>query len=226
MRTPQRLSKTVTAAVLGATLALAVGGTGAASAATPAPGAPVAKAAAKAALTPATRPSAAKLLPWRSASASEARFQKWAGNILDSCLPARTMSTSGVSATSDGINRIGDSFPETPLGLIGECVGGTHQRYITRAFTTGPADYAELRARLIALGYPAARIYQMRDHTGQPVARIDLRLPRPDGRLASAAVDVTAYRTLVTAEPFGVPASPEVHVTLVEREPEIYWPTS
>ncbi|MFI8370511.1 hypothetical protein [Streptomyces sp. NPDC085466] len=216
MRTVQRLPKTVTAAVLGALL-LTAGGTGTASAATPADQAAARTAAKAKAARALVKPPVAKppvRTPW--GAPTEARFRTWAGNLVDSCLPSRPQGT-GLSAAT------GTTVDELPLGLIEQCVGGYHHQRITRAFPTGPADYPQLRAQLLALGYPAERIHRVHGHNSSPVARIDLRL----GRLGSdMAVDVTGYRTMVTAEPFGVPRSPEVKVTDVRRKPVIDRPQS
>ncbi|MFI8425727.1 hypothetical protein [Streptomyces sp. NPDC085479] len=216
MRTVQRLPKTVTAAVLGALL-LTAGGTGTASAATPADQV-AARAAAKAKAARAlVKPPVAKppaKAPW--GAPTEARFRMWAGNIVDTCLPSRPQGTSPTAVT-------GTTVDEVPLGLIEQCVGGHHHQRITQAFPTGPADYPRLRAQLLALGYPAERIHRIQGHHGSPVARIDLRLGRFGG---DVAVDVTGYRTMVTAEPFGVPGSFEVKVTDVRRKPVIDRPQS
>lgn len=206
MRISQRLSKPVTAAVLGAALALTAG-TGAASAA-----APAAKSPAK------TSRVQVKAGPeaWRFVPA-EPHFRKWAGNVVRSCGPARTQ-----TADTDRAQRAataGTPVPEVPLGLDDQCVAHHHQDRIIRAFTPGRTDYPALRTRLLALGYPAARIQQMRGPYGSPVARVDLRLPG-----SAMAVDVTGYGTLVTVEPFGVPASPDIDVTRVHREPVISFP--
>ncbi|MFF9146375.1 hypothetical protein ACF1BN_16090 [Streptomyces sp. NPDC014861] len=213
MRTPQRLSRTVTVTALGAVL-LTAGATGTAGAATPGPRATAAASAARAAVVK------VPALPWRDAT-PEARFRKWAGNLLDSCLPARpggaTGERAGLSATT------GTPVDEVRLGLIEQCVGDYHRRHIAQAFPTGPADYAQLRARLVGLGYPAERVHRVPGHHGSPVARIDLRLGRFGG---DVAVDVTGYRYFVTVEPFGVPASPSVDVTDVRRKPVLDGPTS
>ncbi|MFD4376100.1 hypothetical protein [Streptomyces sp. NPDC058486] len=221
MRKTQRLTKSVLAVTLGSALALTLCATGSASAATPVgKAAPVGKTATG--LDP---------VPVPEDPGPEMDFQVWAGNVLESCLPvppsgagartaaARAAAAKRAAVASSVVKKVtvapGASVGEVRLSEVGRCVGAVHQQRITGAFAEGPADYRQLRAQLIALGYPSARIHRMQEHHGQPMARIDLRLGRSDGNVA---VDVTAYRYVVTASPFGVPASPQVDVTKVRRK--------
>lgn len=104
---------------------------------------------------------------------------------------------------------------EVALNGIETCSGGEHIRLISDAFKgTGAAGYQQMADKLTALGYPAARIYQMPEHSGAPRARLDLRIM--GSRLA---LEVTATGSGVVVEAFGVPEREDVNVTQVQRKP-------
>lgn len=104
---------------------------------------------------------------------------------------------------------------EVALNGIETCVGGEHIKRVSDAFKgTGAAGYQQMADKLTALGYPAARIYKMPEHSGFPRARLDLRFM--GSRLG---LEVTATGSGVVAEAFGVPEREDVNVTQVQREP-------
>ncbi|WP_158854336.1 hypothetical protein [Saccharothrix deserti] len=104
---------------------------------------------------------------------------------------------------------------EVALNGIETCAGEEHIALISNAFEgTGAAGYQQMADKLTALGYPAARIYQMPEHSGSLHARLDLRTM--GSRLA---LEVTAAGSGVVAEAFGVPEREDVNVTQVQRTP-------
>lgn len=102
---------------------------------------------------------------------------------------------------------------EVALNGIETCSGEEHIKLIRNALKdTGTASYQQMANKLTALGYPAARIYEMPEHSGFPRARLDLRTM--GSRLA---LEVTATSSGVVAEAFGVPEREDVNVTQVQR---------
>lgn len=81
------------------------------------------------------------------------------------------------------------------------------------------ATYGEMRDKLTSLKYPAARIHRMPDFSGEPVARLDVRVGAE--RLA---LEVTGINNGVMVEAFGAPEG--VSVTEVRLEPQLDPPTS
>jgi hypothetical protein len=102
---------------------------------------------------------------------------------------------------------------EVALNGIETCSGEEHIKLISNGFEgTGVASYQQLVDKLAALGYPAARIYKMPEHSGFPRARLDLRT------LGShLALEVTATGSGVVAEAFSMPEREDVNVTQVQR---------
>jgi hypothetical protein len=104
---------------------------------------------------------------------------------------------------------------EVALNGIETCSGGEHVKLISNAFKgTGAASYQQMADKLTALGYPAARIYKMPEHSGSPRARLDLRTM--GSRLG---LEVTATGSGVVAEAFGVPEREDVNIIQVQRKP-------
>jgi len=107
-----------------------------------------------------------------------------------------------------------------PLTSTEACAAQRHQLRISRAFfRTDTATYEEMRNKLTSLRYPAARIHRMPDFSGEPVARIDLRVGAEH-----VAVEVTDYNSGVMVQAFGAPQ--DVSVTEVRLKRQLDRPTS
>ncbi|MGW7045424.1 hypothetical protein ACWGDT_22510, partial [Streptomyces avermitilis] len=101
-----------------------------------------------------------------------------------------------------------------PLTASETCAAQKHQLRVSRAFSgKDTATYGEMLDKLTSLRYPAARIHRMPDFSGEPVARIDVRVGA--GLLA---LEVTAINHGVMVEAFGAPEYASVtEVRLVRR---------
>ncbi|MFD3535503.1 hypothetical protein [Streptomyces sp. NPDC058664] len=109
------------------------------------------------------------------------------------------------------------STEEVPLASVDKCVGDAHAERIRKAFDGAvPAEYAELRKKLITLDYLPESIHRMPDHGGKPQARIDLREMSMNDNLA---LEVTTTPRGTTAEPFGAPVAQDIRITEVKRKP-------
>ncbi|MFD9326309.1 hypothetical protein [Streptomyces sp. NPDC060065] len=106
------------------------------------------------------------------------------------------------------------------LTVAEECAAQRHQLRISRAFSgIDTATYAEMRDKLTSLKYPAARIHRMPDFSGEPVARLDLRVGAEH-----LALEVTDINNGVMVQAFGAPEG--VSVTEVRLERLVDPPTS
>ncbi|WP_369171943.1 hypothetical protein AB5J49_29885 [Streptomyces sp. R28] len=76
-----------------------------------------------------------------------------------------------------------------------------------------------MRDRLASLKYPAARVHRMPDFSGEPVARLDLRVGAEH-----LALEVTDIDSGVLVRSFGAPLG--VSVTEVRLKPQLDTPTS
>lgn len=158
---------------------------------------------------------------------AEARFLELANLISQSCAPDVSGGTDEMAsaATATAAEPTPDStmpilVDEVPLTAEEECAAQRHQRRIGRAFSgTDTATYEEMQAKLTSLDYPAARIYRMPDFSGEPVARLDLRVGADH-----LALEVTDINNGVMVRAFGAPR--DVSVTEVRLEPQLDAPTS
>lgn len=161
---------------------------------------------------------------------AETRFLELASLISQSCAP--DVSSSGaddVAAASAADGTAAGPTPDStlpvlvddvPLTTEEECAGGRHALRIGKAFSgTDPATYEGMRDKLTSLRYPAARIHRMPDFSGEPVARLDLRVGAEH-----LALEVTGTHLGVMVEAFGAPEG--VSVTEVRLEPRLDPPTS
>ncbi len=102
---------------------------------------------------------------------------------------------------------------EVPLNPLDACAGDAHAERVLAAFDgTGPADYPALRRKLTGLDYPPSRIHRMPDHDGSPRARLDLRFMGDN-----LVLEITGTPHRVRVEPFGAPETEDVRVTDVRR---------
>jgi hypothetical protein len=151
---------------------------------------------------------------------AEARFLEMADLISQSCALAVSDGVDDVASAS-----VADTVADTvvdpvPLTATEECAAQRHQLRISKAFSgTDTATYDELQAKLTSLKYPAARIHRMPDFSGEPVARLDLRVGAEH-----LALEVTDINNGVMVEAFGAPEG--VSVTEVRLEPLLDEPTS
>ncbi|MGW3661400.1 hypothetical protein ACWD6R_39860 [Streptomyces sp. NPDC005151] len=159
---------------------------------------------------------------------AEMRFLELADLISQSCAPdvsstddvasASTADTTAAEPTPDSTMPI--LVDEVPLTAEEECAAQRHALRISRAFSgTDTATYEEMQKKLTSLHYPAARIYRMPDFSGEPVARLDLRVGADH-----LALEVTGTYLGVMVEAFGAPEG--VSVTEVRLEPQLDAPTS
>ncbi|MFI9170229.1 hypothetical protein [Streptomyces lincolnensis] len=161
---------------------------------------------------------------------AETRFLELASLISQSC--ARDVSSSGaddvaVASAADGT--AADPTPDSTLPILVDdvpltaaeaCAGGRHALRISKAFSgTDAATYEDVRNKLTNLRYPAARIHRMPDFSGEPVARLDLRVGAEH-----LALEVTGTHLGVMVEAFGAPEG--VSVTEVRLKPRLDPPTS
>ncbi|MFD7260430.1 hypothetical protein [Streptomyces sp. NPDC059874] len=132
--------------------------------------------------------------------------------------PASTADTAAVEPAPDSTLPI--LVDAVPLLAEEQCAAERHAGRISRAFSgADTATYEQMRQKLTSLGYPAARIHRMPDFSGEPVARLDLRVGAD--RLA---LEVTGGHLGVMVEAFGAPEG--VSVTEVRLEPQLDAPTS
>lgn len=158
---------------------------------------------------------------------AEARFLELANLIAQSCAPDVFSGTDEVASvsTATAAEPTPDStmpilVDEVPLTAEEECAAQRHQRRISRAFSgTDTATYEEVQDKLTSLDYPAARIHRMPDFSGEPAARLDLRVGAEH-----LALEVTDINSGVMVEAFGAPEG--VSVTEVRLEPQLDGPTS
>ncbi|MEU6354826.1 hypothetical protein ABZ896_36850 [Streptomyces sp. NPDC047072] len=143
---------------------------------------------------------------------AEARFLELASIIGQSC----SREVSGAAAVTASTAPVDPA----PLDPSEQCAAQRHQLRISKAFSgTDTVSYEALRDKLTTLKYPAARIHRMPDFSGEPVARLDLRVGA--GLLA---LQVTDIRKGVMVEAFGAPEG--VDVTDVRLKPPLSWPSS
>ncbi|MFE9092831.1 hypothetical protein [Streptomyces sp. NPDC007264] len=160
---------------------------------------------------------------------AETRFLELEDLILQSCAPDVFSSAGDVAAPSAAGTAATEPPPdstlpvlvdEVPLTAEEECAAERHALRIGRAFSgTDTATYEEMQQKLVSLRYPAARIHRMPDFSGEPVARIDLRVGSDH-----LAVEVTGTYLGVMVEAFGAPEG--VSVTEVRLEPQLDPPTA
>lgn len=159
---------------------------------------------------------------------AEARFLEMADLISQSCAPDVSSGVAAVASASADTTAAEPTPDSTlpvlvdpvPLTVTEECAAQRHQLRISRAFSgKDTATYGEMRDKLTSLNYPAARIHRMPDFSGEPVARLDVRVGAEH-----LALEVTAINNGVMVEAFGAPEG--VSVTEVRLEPQLDPPTS
>lgn len=156
---------------------------------------------------------------------AEARFLEMASLFSQVCAPKPSLaSVSGTDTTAAEPTPDPTSPPvlvdPVPLTATESCVAQRHQLRIGKAFSgTDTATYEELRDKLTALRYPAARIHRMPDFSGRPVARLDVRVGAEH-----LALEVTVISNSVMVEAFGAPEG--VSVTRVWLKRQVDPPTS
>ncbi|MFB7372160.1 hypothetical protein ACFC0D_20230 [Streptomyces sp. NPDC056222] len=160
---------------------------------------------------------------------AEMRFLEFADLISQSCAPDVSSSTDDVASASTDDTTAAEPTPdstmpvlvdEVPLTTEEECAAERHAWRLSRAFSgTDTATYEEMQKKLTSLNYPAARIYRVPDFSGEPVARLDLRVGADH-----VALEVTGTHLGVMVRAFGAPEG--VSVTEVRLEPQLDAPTS
>ncbi|MFF4835432.1 hypothetical protein [Streptomyces sp. NPDC001315] len=160
---------------------------------------------------------------------AETRFLELANLISQSCAPDVSNSTDDVAPASTADTTAAEPTPdstmpilvdEVPLTAGEQCAAERHARRISRAFSgMDTATYEQMQTKLTSLNYPAARIYRMPDFSGEPVARLDLRVGADH-----LALEVTGTYLGVMVEAFGAPEG--VSVTEVRLKPQLDAPTS
>ncbi|WP_405910920.1 hypothetical protein OG742_46675 [Streptomyces sp. NBC_00828] len=162
---------------------------------------------------------------------AETRFLEMADLISQICAPDVSSSVDAVASASAAVadTTAAEPTPDSTLPVLvdpvaltvaEECAAQRHQLRISRAFSgIDTATYAEMRDKLTSLKYPAARIHRMPDFSGEPVARLDLRVGAEH-----LALEVTDINNGVMVEAFGVPEG--VSVTEVRLERQVDPPTS
>ncbi|MFG2651390.1 hypothetical protein [Streptomyces sp. NPDC048436] len=160
---------------------------------------------------------------------AEARFFEMVNLISQSCAPKASSGIDTVASASVADAAAAEPTPDStlpvlvdpvPLTAAETCAAQRHQLRISRAFSgMNTATYEEMRDKLVSLKYPAARIHRMPDFSGEPVARIDLRMGAEH-----LAVEVTDINNGVMVEAFGAPDG--VSVTEVRLERRLDRPTS
>ncbi|WP_405933548.1 hypothetical protein [Streptomyces sp. NBC_00827] len=162
---------------------------------------------------------------------AETRFLEMADLISQICAPDVSSSVDAVASASAVVadTTAAEPTPDSTLPVLvdpvaltvaEECAAQRHQLRISRAFSgIDTATYAEMRDKLTSLKYPAARIHRMPDFSGEPVARLDLRVGAEH-----LALEVTDINNGVMVEAFGVPEG--VSVTEVRLERQVDPPTS
>ncbi|MFI6015884.1 hypothetical protein ACIBAG_45190 [Streptomyces sp. NPDC051243] len=160
---------------------------------------------------------------------AEARFLEMADFISQSCAPDVSGGVDDVASASVADTAAAEPTPDStlpvlvdpvPLTATEECAAERHQLRISRAFSgLDTATYEEMRDKLASLNYPAARVHRMPDFSGEPVARLDLRVGAEH-----LALEVTDIDSGVMVRAFGAPEG--VSVTEVRLEPQLDAPTS
>lgn len=160
---------------------------------------------------------------------AEARFLEMASLLSQNCDPDVSSGVDDVTSTSLAGTTAAQPTPDTtqpilvdpvPLTSSEVCAAQKHQLRISGAFLrTDTATYEEMRNKLTSLNYPAARIHRMPDFSGQPVARIDLRVGAEH-----LALEVTDLNAGLMVRAFGAPQ--DVSVTEVRLRLQLDWPTS
>ncbi|WP_326725736.1 hypothetical protein OHT59_46340 [Streptomyces sp. NBC_00243] len=160
---------------------------------------------------------------------AEARFLEMADLISQSCAPDVSRGVDAVASAAVAETTAAEPTPDStlpvlvdpvPLTVAEECAAQRHQLRISRAFSgIDTATYGEMRDKLTSLKYPAARIHHMADLSGEPVARLDVRVGAEH-----LALEVTGIDNGVMVEAFGAPEG--VSVTEVRLEPQLDPPTS
>ncbi|MGW3416371.1 hypothetical protein [Streptomyces sp. NPDC000888] len=160
---------------------------------------------------------------------AETRFLEMADLISQICAPDVSSGVDSVASASVADTTAAEPTPDSTLPVLvdpvaltvaEECAAQRHQLRINRAFSgIDTATYAEMRDKLTSLKYPAARIHRMPDFSGEPVARLDLRVGAEH-----LALEVTDINNGVMVEAFGAPEG--VSVTEVRLERQVDPPTS
>lgn len=160
---------------------------------------------------------------------AETRFLEMADLISQICAPDVVSGVDAVASASVADTMAAEPTPDSTLPVLvdpvaltvaEECAAQRHQLRISRAFSgIDTATYAEMRDKLTSLKYPAARIHRMPDFSGEPVARLDLRVGAEH-----LALEVTHINNGVMVEAFGAPEG--VSVTEVRLERQVDPPTS
>ncbi|MFF1675717.1 hypothetical protein ACFVYG_06690 [Streptomyces sp. NPDC058256] len=160
---------------------------------------------------------------------AETRFLEMADLISQICAPEVSSGVDSVASASVADTTAAEPTPDSTLPVLvdpvaltaaEECAAQRHQLRISRAFSEiDTATYAEMRDKLTSLKYPAARIHRMPDFSGEPVARLDLRVGAEH-----LALEVTDINNGVMVEAFGAPEG--VSVTEVRLERQVDPPTS
>ncbi|WP_405927218.1 hypothetical protein [Streptomyces sp. NBC_00035] len=160
---------------------------------------------------------------------AETRFLEMADLISQICAPDVSSGVDAAASATVADITAAEPTPDSTLPVLvdpvaltaGEgCAAQRHQLRISRAFSgMNTATYAEMRDKLTSLNYPAARIHRMPDFSGEPVARLDLRVGAEH-----LALEVTDINNGVMVEAFGAPEG--VSVTEVRLEPLLDLPAS
>ncbi|MBA2811458.1 hypothetical protein E0500_029960 [Streptomyces sp. KM273126] len=156
---------------------------------------------------------------------AEARFLEMAGLISQSCAQDVSSGSAAVTSATGADATAGEPTPDStlpvlvdpvPLTVTEECAAQRHQLRISRAFSgKGTATYGEMRDKLTSLKYPAARIHRMPDFSGEPVARLDVRVGAEH-----LALEVTGINNGVMVEAFGAPEGVSVTEVRLELQPD------
>ncbi|MFB7936280.1 hypothetical protein [Streptomyces sp. NPDC056049] len=239
MRIPQRLPKTVTAAVLGALALTACGTQGTSGGAAPAAvtaAVPAAPAAATA--TPSPRMISGAALEKHPDPV--VRNQAIALRIANTCAPDRAMELPPLPEVDKVAETVGPplrtpppepvplpedlpeppgpvatvSFDEVPLTAADRCAADAHADRIRAGFAgAAPADEAALRKTLTGLDYLPELVHRM-PGDGALRVRIDLRDLSPDDSLA---LEVTPTAAGVRVEAFGASVAGGPDLTEIRR---------
>ncbi|MET9542982.1 hypothetical protein ABZY16_36725 [Streptomyces sp. NPDC006553] len=158
-----------------------------------------------------------------SDDSAEARFLEFADLISQSCAPRVFDGVAALSSASLAATATAEPTPDPPLPVLvdpvplsstEQCAAQRHQTRIGKAFSgAGAATYDEMRTKLTKLNYPAARIHRMPDFSGEPVARLDLRVGAEQ-----LALEVTHIGNGVMVEAFGAPQGVSVTEVRLKRQ--------
>lgn len=159
---------------------------------------------------------------------AEARFLELADLIAQSCAPDLSSGLDAVSAPVPATTAA-EPTPDSTLPVLvdpvqltteEECAAQRHRLRISGALSGTPTTtYEEIQKKLTDLKYPTARIHRMPDFSGEPVARLDLRVGAEH-----VALEITDIGNGVMVRAFGAPEG--VDVTEVRLDPQLDPPTS